>query len=214
MPLRILVTGFEPFGGAPHNPSGDAARALDHTTFTVHTGSAPRVASVRSLLLPVLWDDAAESLVAHIEATRPHVVISLGMAQRRFRVERIAGNARMNRPDNRHRYPRPERAQATLTFPTRLPVEPIEHAIREIGGEVEPSTHAGGYICDDVFFALMQTHQEHGTRLGLLRAGFIHVPNDRIVPSVLPQETLNEAILAAARVTVQNLTAEELRPLL
>ncbi|MCC6552482.1 MAG: pyroglutamyl-peptidase I [Polyangiaceae bacterium] len=193
MPLRVLLTGFEPFHGAPRNPSGDAARALDGARIE------PPGAEVIGRVLPVLWDVAAARLRALVAEVRPHVALSLGMAQGTFRVERVATDARRPIEDNAGRLPSPLREAPTVALPTRLPVERLEAAIAAAGGPVEPSEDAGGFLCNEVFLALLRAMDGAP---GLLRAGFLHVPNDRHVPEPIAQESVNAAVLAALRATL------------
>jgi pyroglutamyl-peptidase len=88
-------------------------------------------------------------------------------------------------------------------------VERIEAAIAGAGGPVEASEDAGGFICNDVFHAVLRRCHE-GLTPGLLRAGFIHVPNDRFVPVPIAQASVNAAVVAAVRATLEDLGEEEL----
>jgi pyroglutamyl-peptidase len=218
VPLRALVTGFEPFGDSPYNPSGEAARALDGRSAQGLVNGRQRSGVVIGRVLPVLWTVAGEELVSLVRSLRPHIVVSLGMAADTFRVEQRADDAQIDATDNHGRRPPSPRAEPTRSFPTRLPVAAIERAIRRAGGAVSPSEDAGGFICGDVFFALMATYRSSAAELGLLRAGFIHVPNDRFVarPGVRPfakgwitQAALDDAVLAAVAAAIADLTPEE-----
>jgi pyroglutamyl-peptidase len=220
MPLRVLVTGFEPFDGAPFNPSGEAARALDGRTVTVLVNGRRRSGGVTGRVLPVLWTDAGALLVQHIGALNPHIVISVGMAAATFRVEQRADDAQIDHTDNLHRPPPSPRDRPTRFRDTRLPVASIERAIQSLGASVESSRDAGGFICDKVFLALMDTYHSRPAAMRLFRAGFIHVPNDRFVvqgrsiqplasAGQIPQSLVNEALLAAIAATLQDLTDAE-----
>jgi len=198
MPIRVLVTGFEPFHGALRNPSGDAARALDGRLVLADGSPAGEVAG---RVLPVLWDVAAAELLALVRAMDPAIVICTGMAQGTFRVERFADDARRASPDNAERLPDPPRPARSVRLETGLPVAQVEAAIAAAGGPVEPSEDAGAFICNEVFFALMSAVRG-GACPGVRRAGFLHVPNDRHVPGVIAQETVEAAIEAAVRETL------------
>jgi hypothetical protein len=90
--LRILVTGFEPFGGSPVNPSAMAAESLAHGRFP---GT-----EVRALVLPVVGGtepgSARAALDAMLEAFPADAAIHFGEAHVRgeVSVERVAVNLR------------------------------------------------------------------------------------------------------------------------
>lgn len=192
MSPRVLLTGFDPFGGASSNPSGDAARRLDGRVI----GGA-RIVGAR---LPVLWNVAGRALLARMAETRPQVVLCLGMAHDTFRVERLADDRRLARADNDGVIPaaRPP----TERLAARLPVARVEAAIRAVVGAdlVQPSDDAGGFLCNEVFHALLRACDAHAVE----RAGFLHVPSDRFVPSSISDATLDDAVLAAVRVMVED----------
>lgn len=198
MSIRILVTGFEPFGGATRNPSGDAARALH--------GRAGSGFAVTGQVLPVLWDVAAGELLALVREVDPRVVLCLGMAQGTFRVERYADDARRASEDNRGRLPDPPRLSPTIRLPARLPVARVEAALAAAGAPVEASEDAGGFLCNEVFYALMSACHE-GRLPGVRRAGFLHVPNDRHVPEAIPQAALEAAVMVALGAMLEDLQA-------
>ena len=68
--MKVLVTGFEPFGPWQRNPSGETARHLDGATIVD--------AEITGLVLPVSFKRAAAPLIEAIEALRPDVVLNLG----------------------------------------------------------------------------------------------------------------------------------------
>jgi pyroglutamyl-peptidase len=197
MPLRILVTGFEPFQGAQRNPSGDTAEALDQE----------KVAGgvVTGVVLPVLWDGSAKALDKAITSVRPHIVVSLGMAEETFRVEQLADDRRVAVADNGQVTPSARPAKKRL--PTNLPVPVVEKALVSIVGaaRVTASKDAGGFICNEVFYTLMKGYPK------LLRAGFIHTPSDAVVPKKLKQSLVDDAIRAALVAIVGDLKPAELK---
>ena len=207
MTLRVLLTGFDPFRGALHNPSGDAARALDGLRIAASSGGASRDAQVIGRVLPVIWDVASAEIQALVRSVRPHVAICLGMAQATYRVERLADDARRPSEDNAGRLPAPVREAPTVRLATRLPVARIEAAIAAAGGPVEPSEDAGGFLCNEVFLALLRAWH---VGVAPLRAGFIHVPNDKHVPDPIPQASVDASILAALQATLDDLRDDEL----
>jgi pyroglutamyl-peptidase len=164
----VLVTGFEPFGGDPVNPSGDAARLLDGRSIAGHR--------VRGVVLPCAFATAPAALQAAIEASHPALVLCLGLAasRRGFQPERVAINlidARI--PDNVGAQPvdEPVLPGAPPAAFTDLPVKAMAAALVAAGHEAAVSYSAGTFVCNQVFFALMQILQ---ARSGV-RGGFMHL---------------------------------------
>jgi pyroglutamyl-peptidase len=207
MPLIVLLTGFEPFGGASYNPSGETALALNLDDVDAPAPDGIRMARIIGVRLPVLWARSAALLEGAVQKVRPDVVISLGEGDTTFRVEQFADDVRIHAPDNRGVYSSSEHTARTTALPTGLPIARIEAAIGR--SSVSSSADAGGFICNEVFFRLMQFFQQPLTRGRLVRAGFIHVPNHTVVPHPMPQAAVNRAIVAAIRATLQDLSPTE-----
>ncbi|MEZ4472302.1 MAG: hypothetical protein R3F60_16205 [bacterium] len=88
----VLVTGFGPFPGVPHNVSGSIARAVD--------GACLGGLRCRGAVLDTSWARAWPQLRAAVGEARPLGLILLGVAPRaRVEVELIARNRRLPRPD-------------------------------------------------------------------------------------------------------------------
>jgi pyroglutamyl-peptidase len=164
----VLVTGFEPFGGATVNPSGRIAEALD--------GTVVAGARVRGLVLPCVFATAAPLLLAETVRLKPAAVLCLGLAAGRaaVSVERIAINVADARiPDNAGAKPvdEPVVPSGPAAHWSRLPVKAVVAAIRARGVAAEVSQTAGTFLCNHVFYALM--HALEGTEVP---GGFLHVP--------------------------------------
>ncbi|AKT39290.1 hypothetical protein [Chondromyces crocatus] len=204
MITRILVTGFEPFDGALRNPSGDAARALEGRELRREDGEAGWSAQITSRVLPVVWEVAGSALLEAVREVGPAIVLCLGMAQGTFRVERFADDVCRDRLDNAGKRPAQVREQASVRLASRLPVERIEQALNALGVPVEPSEDAGGFLCNQVFFALLSACAA-GEVPSVERAGFLHVPSDAFVPSQITQAHVEAAVVAALGVTLEEL---------
>jgi pyroglutamyl-peptidase len=165
----ILVTGFEPFGGAARNPSQDIAHALDGRTI--------RGRQVVGAVLPCVFGAARRSLRALLRKHNPGLVICLGLANTRTEItpERVAINLD-DAPiaDNAGVQPveRCVVAGGPAAYWSTLPVKPIVAALRQRGLSSRPSETAGTFVCNHVFYGLM--HELRRKRS--VRAGFIHVP--------------------------------------
>lgn len=165
--MAILLTGFEPFDGAAVNPSWEAVQRLPDEI----CGRA-----VKRMRLPVVYGQAAEMLLAEIGRLRPEVVICCGVAGGRESVtpELVAINYRQARiADNAgQRYDGvPIRADGETAYMTRLDVNRMVEAIRAKEIPAALSLSAGAYVCNDLYYHLLEAEKSLGHR-GL----FVHVP--------------------------------------
>lgn len=201
--LRILVTGFEPFGGAACNPSGQVALGLD--------GQTVRGGVIIGRILPVVWGKAPRLLEEWLNEIRPHVVIALGMARDSIEIELHATNRRHpERRDNVHALPIPSRAVATKSYQTALPADKIIQSLAT-EGPVYLSEDAGGFLCEEVFFALQSARETvlESQQWPLLRSGFVHVPNDRHVPDEEALALLQKRVVRIVEVTIADLVPQD-----
>ena len=172
-PPAVLVTGFEPFGGQPVNPSAEIARQLHGRVIRGHR--------VVGALLPCVFGAARRELGAQIRAVRPVLVICTGQAAGRAGItpERVAINLDdAPQPDNAGQQPidRPiVRGGPPACFST-LPVKAITTALVDRGIPASLSLSAGTFVCNHVFYGLMHglSRTKGGSRA--VRGGFIHVP--------------------------------------
>ncbi len=170
----VLMTGFEPFGGDDHNPSGDVARRLGELG---HPD-----AHIVSEVLPVSFAQAPALLAAAIDRHQPDIVIMLGLAADRQAItpERVALNLADARiPDNDGAQPTdaPLEPHGPAARFTLLPVKQIAHAIDAAGIPAAVSLSAGTYVCNaQMYIALGIAEQRTGANGKPLQVGFIHVP--------------------------------------
>lgn len=167
---RILVTGFEPFGGEAVNPSQLAVAALE--------GMALPGITLRTMLLPTRFGESLVRVASMLEDWPADVVLSVGQAGGRagLTVERVAINLDDARiPDNAGRQPvdEPVAAGAPAAYFSTLPVKAMVAAIRAAGIEAAVSHSAGTFVCNHVFFGLRHLAE---TRRPGLRSGFVHIP--------------------------------------
>lgn len=165
----ILVTGFEPFGGDKTNGSWEAVRHLQGAQFSNRT--------VVISQLPVIWGEAAKELRGLIRKYHPVAIIAFGQAGAEpVRLELVARNVRDNEPDNRGILPTSlfVSESAPPSLKTTLNVDAIAKQLYDAGIPVTVSNNAGGYLCNETFFVLMN---DPGTKQALnIRRGFVHVP--------------------------------------
>lgn len=170
--MSILLTGFDPFDGANVNPSWEAVRRAPETVCGHE---------VHRLQLPTVFGRAAALLKAEIARVQPEVVICCGVAGGRAGItpELVAINYRQARiPDNEGQQfmGTPIDPAGDTAYMTALPVNAMVDAMKAAGIPSYLSLSAGAYVCNDVYYALLQSQSELGHR-GL----FVHVPNADVV---------------------------------
>ena len=166
--MRILITGFEPFGGQSINPSWEVARALD--------GLSWPQAQVRAIQLPCVFAQAASALTRALDEIRPDIVLALGQAEGRsdISVERVAINIMDARiADNAGAQPidQPVVAGAPAAYFSTLPIKHLVARLRVAGFPASVSQTAGTFVCNQVFYAL-----QHALAGRAVRSGFLHLP--------------------------------------
>ena len=167
--MKILYTGFMPFGGETTNPSFEAVRLLPDSI----AGAA-----VIRLEIPTVFDRCGETLLEALRREKPDAVICVGQAGGRNCVtpEFVAINYRHARiPDNEGHQPLDERLcpdGPDACFST-LPVRRIVARCREAGIPAAVSYTAGTYVCNELMYTLLHAAREEFPELV---GGFIHVP--------------------------------------
>lgn len=168
---RILLTGFDPFGGEQSNPSWEVVRRLDGLLI----GDNHQIVSAR---LPCEFTNSLHMLEEVLRQHRPAIVICLGQAGGRtdISLERIAINVDDARiPDNVGVQPVdvPVIEGGPAAYFTSLPIKAIAQELHLSGIPASVSQTAGTFVCNHVFYGLMHL----ASRLDCIqRAGFIHIP--------------------------------------
>jgi pyroglutamyl-peptidase len=160
---KVLLTGFEPFGSASSNPSGEIVKQISGD-------------NIVTAILPVAYTQSADRLLALIAEHNPDVVISLGQAEGRTQITpekvainlddaRLADNEGVMRNDVKILEDGPDAYFSTL------PIKEIVEAIKAAGVPAAVSLSAGAFLCNHVFYVAQNKFA--GTRI---RSGFVHVP--------------------------------------
>jgi pyroglutamyl-peptidase len=160
---KVLLTGFEPFGKATLNPSGEIVKQISGE-------------NIVTAILPVAYAQSAERLLALIAEHNPEVVICLGQAEGRTHIspERIAINlddARLADNEGVIRNDVPIVVGAPVAYESTLPIKEFVKAINDAGVPAAVSLSAGAFLCNHIFY-VAQDHFK-GTKV---RSGFVHVP--------------------------------------
>jgi pyroglutamyl-peptidase len=172
MQKKVLLTGFDAFGGQSLNPSWLAVQALHGRKVLGHTVVAAQ--------LPTVFDASLCELDALLRQHQPALVICVGQAGGRkvLSLERVAINVN-DAPlaDNAGARPvdTPVVRDAPVAYFTGLPIKAMLAALQEEGVGAEVSQTAGTFVCNHVFYGLMRTLSTV-PELAHTRGGFVHVP--------------------------------------
>ena len=178
--MKIIVTGFDPFGGETINPSIECVKAL------------PEIEGVEliRLELPTVFKESAKRLNEVINDVKPDAVLSVGQAGGRtgITMERIAINVDDARiPDNISQQPIDETIQTEgePAYFSTLPIKRIVKAIREAGISAEVSNSAGTFLCNHIMYQSLFAATKADKPF---KAGFMHIP-------FIPEQTTDKPSL-------------------
>ncbi|MGZ6550916.1 MAG: pyroglutamyl-peptidase I [Tumebacillaceae bacterium] len=196
---KVLVTGFEPFGGDTINPAWEAVKLLQ--------GKAFINADVVTNEIPCVFHEAIAVLKATVLEVQPDIVICVGQAGGRldFSVERVAINVDDARiPDNAGNQPidAPIVADGPAAYWSTLPIKTIVQNVRAAGIPASVSQTAGTFVCNHLFYGLAHLI---ATEFPHVRGGFIHIPFLPEQAARIPnQPSMSvESVVRALEITVE-----------
>ena len=187
---KLLITGFEAFGGETLNPSWEAVLCLPEKIGEY---------KLEKLLIPVVFGKAADLIIKKARETSPDVILAIGQAGGRDAVtpELVGINLRYaSIPDNDGYQPKDEEiiSGGERAYFSPLPMRKIAEAINDRKIPSRLSYSAGAYVCNDVIYTCLAHFDKSQTRFG-----FIHVPYSKEQgkePS-MPLEKITEALKTA-----------------
>lgn len=167
--MKVLITGFDPFGGESVNPALEAVKALPDTIAG---------AEIIKLEIPTVFRKSLEKIEENIIKHSPDIVISIGQAGGRFGVtpERVAINiddARIE--DNEKNQP----IDITIfedgetAYFTNLPIKAMVKEMQDGGIPASVSNTAGTFVCNHIMYGALHFA---ATQQPSLKAGFVHIP--------------------------------------
>ena len=166
---KVLITGFEPFGGERVNPSWEVVKQLNDMELAG--------ARIIARQLPCVFGAALEALNTAIEEVQPVMVLAIGQAGGRtdITIERVAINVDDARiPDNQGKQPidEPIVENGPAAYFSTLPIKAMVGSMREAGIPASVSQTAGTYVCNHVMYGLLHRLSDQQA----IKGGFIHIP--------------------------------------
>lgn len=193
--IRLLLTGFGPFPGAPVNPTGPLIRALKRKL------QSRAGIQVDTHVFRTTYGAVDRELPRLLARKKPDTLLMFGLATRSrgLRVETQARNRISRHPDasgvmpDRHRIA----AGAPRTLPIRGPKATLLRAAKSGTLPARLSVNAGDYLCNYLYWHALEASKRDG---GPSRAVFIHVPplDEPKVPR--SKRTMDNLVVAAAAI--------------
>ncbi len=167
--MKVLITGFDPFGDQPINPAYEAVKKLPATIAG---------AQIIKLEIPTVDQKGLAKVIEQIEIEQPDVVINVGQAGGRFNIspEKVAINFNNFRiKDNEGNQPlnQPISQTGETAYFTTLPVNKMVEEMQKAGIPSTVSYTAGTFVCNQVMYGVLEYVTKHQLPI---RAGFIHIP--------------------------------------
>ncbi len=167
--MKILLTGFDPFGGENINPAWEAVKKVKDEI---------RGNEIEKLMIPTIFGKGPETIEKKIKDFQPDVVLSIGQAGGRAKisVEYVGVNLRVARiPDNDGNTPMYEKINedGPDAYFSNLPVTEIVDFLKSKNIPAYVSMTAGTYVCNDVLYSIRDYIEKHKLEI---KSGFIHVP--------------------------------------
>ena len=167
--MKIMVTGFDPFGGEATNPAWETVR---------HLPDEVDGAEIIKVQIPTVFYRSADVVHAAILEHDPDVILCVGQAGGRYSVnpERVAINIDDGRiPDNDGKQPIDIRIKddGPPAYFSSLPIKAMATAMHGAGIPAAVSNTAGTYVCNHIMYQVlyMIDHEFPGKK-----GGFVHVP--------------------------------------
>lgn len=166
--MKILVTGFDPFGGEPTNPAIESVKRIDDNI---------EGAEIIKLEIPTVFHKAADVVEEKIKEVKPDVVLSIGQAGGRYgiAVERVAINqddARIEDNEGNQPIDVVIREDGAPAYFSTLPIKAMVEEIKKENLPANVSNTAGTFVCNHIMYQDLYLAEKYGN----IKAGFIHVP--------------------------------------
>lgn len=201
--MKILVSGFDPFGGEKINPAIEAVKLLPDEI------SGAKIIKVE---IPTVRIKSLQKLEEVIEKEKPDVVLNIGQAGGRtdITVERVGINVDDFRiKDNEGNMPIDEKIKqdGADAYLVKVPIKAMVKKMVENNIPASVSNTAGTFVCNHVCYAMAYLAQ---TKYKNMKTGFIHIPFlpqqvlDKKNTASMPLETIVKGLTHAIEAVVEN----------
>ncbi|MBP0980241.1 MAG: pyroglutamyl-peptidase I [Oscillospiraceae bacterium] len=167
--MKILVTGFDPFGGDTVNPALELIKQLP---------SEIDGCQIITLEVPTVFHKSIQTIRDAIEQHQPDAVLSIGQAGGRpdMTVERVGINCDDARiPDNEGNSPVDAKIfeDGDDAYLLTLPIKAMVKSMQQAGVPASVSNTAGTFVCNHVAYGVAYLAKKYYPNL---KTGFMHIP--------------------------------------
>ena len=184
--MKIILTGFEPFGGSDVNSSWETAVRVEHMS--------PKGVTIEIKQLPVSFKRAGDDIREFLTEIRPDVLIMLGQRGKgqSVDIERIAVNLMDSaNPDNDGFCPQEQRIadDGDSAYFSNIPVKILRDALLSRGMPAKVSNSAGLYVCNSTYYNALDEIYKYSLQV---KAVFVHLPklDDKFTVDILADSVL------------------------
>jgi pyroglutamyl-peptidase len=189
--MKVLITGFDPFGGEKINPAYEAVKRLPDEIEN---------SEIIKIEIPTVFKKSYQKLEENIKIHNPDIVICIGQAGGRFEItpERVAINiddARIK--DNEGNQPIDQKIfeDGDPAYFSTLPIKAMVKEIKLQNIPASISNTAGTFVCNHIMYSLLYLINK---KYPNIKGGFIHVPfiNEQVIDKRnTPYMNLNDIII-------------------
>ena len=177
--MKVLVTGFEPFGKETINPSLEVIKKLDDKIME---------SEIIKLKLPTVFGKSIDILENVLEKEKPDIVLCIGQAGGRDKItiERVAINISDARiPDNEGNEPIDEVIfeDGDTAYFSNIPIKKMVEEMKTNNIPAAISNTAGTYVCNHIMYGLLYNIDKKYPKM---KGGFIHIP-------YIPEQVIEKA---------------------
>jgi pyroglutamyl-peptidase len=167
--MKILVTGFDPFGDDVINPAIEAVKRLPDTIDG---------AEIIKLEIPTVFYKSADVVKEAIEKEQPDYVLNIGQAGGRYELtpERVAINlddARIADNEGQQPIDKEIKEDGDAAYFSQLPIKAMVDYMKKENIPASVSNTAGTFVCNHIMY---QTLYLAMTEFPNIKAGFMHIP--------------------------------------
>lgn len=201
--MKILVTGFDPFGGENVNPAIEAVKRLPDQIAG---------AKIIKMEIPTVFHKSITVIDEAIKEHDPDVILSIGQAGGRpdISVERIGINcddARIADNEGNQMIDEPIFVDGPAAYFVNLPIKAMVAEIQKAKIPASVSNSAGTFVCNHITYGVLHLVE---TKYKGKRSGFIHIPFlpnqvlDKKGQPSMALSTIIEGLSAAIKAIVEN----------
>lgn len=202
--MKLLITGFEPFGSSQINPSEQVVLALAEKEF--------EGIELVNAILPVERFAGPDTLLRTFISAQPDVVLCLGEAggNAAFHVERVAVNLLdfLISDNGGHLITdKPIIKDGPDAYMTTLPTRELVQALVDNNVPARLSYSAGTFLCNEVFYEMLHYLKKHNLAVP---AGFVHLPQlpDQVAHLFPPRPSMSlDTMIKGVSIIIQTLAA-------